>query len=108
MKVSKRWFDNGSHTVPKLPVDFSTNCAVHNNGEQYTVTITLNRQNQNEKRAGLHDTEHLRVEMNLEEARRFAKIISEKIETLEYYSKNACWPSINGRDPNRGLKPLDR
>lgn len=100
MRASSRWYDNGSRGVKESEVTFSTAASVQQNGQFYIASLRLTRENQNEKRADMHETESLVVEMDLVEARRVRDALNAQIETLEYYSKNGTWPNINGPRPD--------
>jgi hypothetical protein len=90
--VSKRWYDNGSNRVSMIECStISTGASVTPNA--YIVSVTLQREQQNEKRADLHETERMNISFTLPEAREFAKRFQERIAYLEYYSRNAKWPS---------------
>lgn len=95
MRASKKWFDNGSRGERTTEVTFSASATVMNNGEIYQADITLSRANQNENRAGMHETERLRILMDLPECRRLVAALQFQIDQLEYYARNAAWPPLN-------------
>jgi hypothetical protein len=77
-----------------IATSFTSGAGVYN-GNQYTVSLTLSRANQDAKRADLHETEKLRITMDPDEATRLAEALLYHAQSLHYYEQFGTWPDFN-------------
>lgn len=72
MKISKRFYHNGSPRVPMIDDVFSSVSSSYRHGFEAEVTLTIQRPTQDSKIANLHETEQVCLEMTVEEAMNLA------------------------------------